>query len=89
MTPQEAVEAANFNSYQMKASFDQHDTQPGRIILNALVPQWVRRELALRGYTMEFEQRSSGPINAILVDPENGSFWGGSSNHGEDYGIGW
>jgi gamma-glutamyltranspeptidase/glutathione hydrolase len=89
MTPQEAVEAANFNSYQMKASFDQHESQPGRIVLNASMPQWVRRELALRGYTMESEQRTSGPINAILVDPENGSFWGGSSNHGEDYGIGW
>jgi gamma-glutamyltranspeptidase/glutathione hydrolase len=89
MTPQEAAEAANFNSYQMKASFDLHDTQPGRILLHASVPQWVRRELALRGYRMDFEQRTSGPINAILVDPENGSFWGGSSNHGEDYGIGW
>ncbi|HXW10311.1 MAG TPA: gamma-glutamyltransferase, partial [Steroidobacteraceae bacterium] len=89
MTPQEAVEAANFNSYQMKASFDLHESQPGRIVLNASMPQWVRRELALRGYTMESEQRTSGPINAILVDPENGSFWGGSSNHGEDYGIGW
>ena len=89
MTPQEAVEAANFNSYQMKASFDLHESQPGRVVLNASMPQWVRRDLALRGYTMEFEQRTSGPINAIQVDPENGSFWGGSSNHGEDYGIGW
>jgi gamma-glutamyltranspeptidase / glutathione hydrolase len=89
MTPQEAAEAANFNSYQMKASFDQHASQPGRIMLNASMPQWVTKELALRGYKPEFEARSSGPINAILVDPENGSFWGGSSNHGEDYGIGW
>ena len=89
MTPQEAVEAANFNSYQMKASFDLHESQPGRVVLNASMPQWVRRELALRGYTMEFEQRTSGPINAIQIDPENGSFWGGSSNYGEDYGIGW
>ncbi len=89
MTPQEAVEAANFNSYQMKASFDLHESQPGRLLLNASMPQWASRELALRGYKLEFEQRTSGPINAILVDPRNGSFWGGSSNHGEDYGIGW
>jgi gamma-glutamyltranspeptidase / glutathione hydrolase len=53
------------------------------------MPQWVVKELALRGYKPEFEARSSGPINAILVDPANGTFWGGSSNHGEDYGIGW
>jgi gamma-glutamyltranspeptidase/glutathione hydrolase len=89
MTPQEAAEAANFNSYQMKASFDLHESQPGRIVLNASMPQWVNRELALRGYTMEFQPRTSGPINAIAVDPGNGSFWGGSSNHGEDYGIAW
>ncbi|MEY2921012.1 MAG: hypothetical protein RL261_2317, partial [Pseudomonadota bacterium] len=89
MTPQEAVEAANFNSYQMKASFDQHESQPGRIVLNSAMPQWVTKELVGRGYKPEFEARTSGPINAIMVDPENGTFWGGSSNHGEDYGIGW
>ena len=89
MTPQEAAEAANFNSYQMKASFDQHESQPGRIVLNSAMPQWVTRELIGRGYKPEFEARTSGPINAILIDPENGTFWGGSSNHGEDYGIGW
>jgi len=89
MTPQEAAEAANFNSYQMKSSFDKHESQAGRIVLNDSVPQWVRKELALRGYKLEFEARSSGPINAIMIDRENGSFWGGSSNHGEDYGIAW
>jgi gamma-glutamyltranspeptidase/glutathione hydrolase len=89
MSPQEAAEAPNFNSYQMRASFDQHESHPGRIVLNASMPQWVSRELLARGYKPEFEARSSGPINAILVDPENGTFWGGSSNHGEDYGIGW
>jgi len=89
MTPQEAAEAPNFNSYQMRASFDQHESQPGRIVLNAAMPQWVSKELIARGYKPEYEARTSGPINAILIDPENGSFWGGSSNHGEDYGIGW
>ena len=89
MTPQEAAEAANFNSYQMKASFDQHASQPGRVVLNSSMPQWVTRELIGRGYKPEFEARTSGPINAIMIDPENGTFWGGSSNHGEDYGIGW
>jgi gamma-glutamyltranspeptidase/glutathione hydrolase len=89
MTPQEASEAANFNSYQMRASFDLHESQPGRIVLNTATPPWVTKELYLRGYKPEFEARSSGPINAIMIDPENGSFWGGSSNHGEDYGIGW
>ena len=89
MTPQEATEAANFNSYQMKSSFDEHKSEPGRLMLNASVPEWVRRELRLRGYKLEFEGRSSGPINAIMLDHAHGTMWGGSSNHGEDYGIAW
>jgi gamma-glutamyltranspeptidase/glutathione hydrolase len=89
MTPQEAAEAANFESFQMRSSFDKHESQPGRLVLNESVPQWVRRELALRGYRLEFQARTSGPINAILLDHAHGTLWGGSSNHGEDYGIAW
>ena len=89
MTPQEAAEGANFNSFQMRSSFDKHESQPGRIVLNESVPQWVRKELALRGYRLEYEARTSGPINAILLDHAHGTMWGGSSNHGEDYGIAW
>ncbi len=89
MTPQEASEAANFNSFQMRSSFDDHKSQPGRIMLSDQMPQWVRKELVQRGYHLEFASRSSGPINAIMLDHEHGSIWGGSSNHGEDYGVAW
>jgi len=89
MTPQEAAEAANFESLQMRSSFDKHESQPGRIVLNESVPQWVRKELALRGYQPEFKQRTSGPINAIMLDHAHGSLWGASSNFGEDYGVAW
>jgi gamma-glutamyltranspeptidase/glutathione hydrolase len=89
MTPQEAAEAANFESFQMRSSFDKHESQPGRIVLNEAIPQWVRKELALRGYRPEFKQRTSGPINAIMLDHAHGSIWGGSSNFGEDYGVAW
>ncbi|HUJ16192.1 MAG TPA: gamma-glutamyltransferase [Thermoanaerobaculia bacterium] len=89
MTPQQATEAANFNSFQMRSSFGNHEIQPGRILLNSATPPWVRGELRKMGYTEIFEDRTSGPINAIMVDRAHGTFWGGSSNHGEDYGIGW
>ena len=89
MSPQEASEAANFNSFQMRSSFDKHESQPGRILLSEQVPQWVRKELARRGYKLEFESRTSGPINAIMLDHAHGTMWGGSSNHGEDYGVAW
>jgi len=89
MTVQEATEAANFNTFQYRNSFGEHEIRPGRILLNDATPPWVRSELRKMGYTMVYEERTSGPINAIFVDRAHGSFWGGSSNHGEDYGIGW
>jgi len=89
MTVQEATEAANITSYQMRDSFADHQSFPGRLMLNTVTPPWVRQELTRMGYQLEFEERSSGPINAIFIDRAHGTLWGGSSNHGEDYGIGW
>jgi len=89
MTPQQAVEAPNFISYQMYDSFGLHEKFPGRLELNNSIPDWVRRDLKGRGYKLEYRSRTSGPINAIMLDHEHGTFWGGSSNHGEDYGIAW
>ncbi len=89
MTVQEATEAANITSYQMRDSFAQHQCFPGRLTLNTLTPPWVREELTRMGYKLEFEERTSGPLNAILIDRAHGTLWGGSSNYGQDYGIGW
>ena len=49
----------------------------------------LRTALQKMGYTLDFEDRTSGPINAIFFDRKHGTFWGGSSNHGDDYGIAW
>src|SRR5690606_30594378 len=89
MTVQEVVEAAYSNSFQMRGSFGQHEIQPGRLLLQEDTPPWVRNELQKMGYTLTFDERTSGPINAIFFDREHGTMWGGSSNHGEDYGIAW
>lgn len=89
MTPQEAAEAANITSYQMRDSFGAHESLPGRLTVNTATPEWIRSELAKMGYRLDFEERSSGPINAIELDRAHGTMWGGSSNHGEDYGIAW
>jgi len=89
MTPQEAVEAPNINSFQMRSSFGQHESRPGRMLAAESLPFYVRRELQRMGYTLEFEERTSGPITAILLDHKHHTMWGAASNHGEDYGIGW
>jgi gamma-glutamyltranspeptidase/glutathione hydrolase len=89
MNVQEAVEAPNINSFQMRSSFGDHETRPGRVLLADSMPPWVRAELRRMGYELTFEERTSGPINAIMFDVNYGTMWGGSSNHGEDYGIAW
>jgi gamma-glutamyltranspeptidase/glutathione hydrolase len=89
MNVQEATEAANVNSYQMRGSFGDHETEPGRLLLHESVPPWVQAQLRDMGYRLEFSPRTSGPINAVFFDWKNGSFWGGSSNHGDDYGVVW
>ncbi|HEY3350978.1 MAG TPA: gamma-glutamyltransferase [Thermoanaerobaculia bacterium] len=89
MTVQEAAEAANVNSYQMRSSFGAHESRPGAMMIPASLPAWVRAELVKMGYKLEPAAKTSGPINAIWLDRAHGTMWGGSSDHGEDYGIGW
>ena len=94
MTVQQAAEAANINTNQLWLSLggsktDDRKPKAGNILLHDSTPQAVRDELKKMGYVMSFDDRTSGPINAIFFDWKHGTLWGGSSNHGEDYGIGW
>lgn len=89
MNVQEAAEAPNINSFQMKGSFGKHESQPGKLLINEDTPAYVREQLRKMGYSLEVRPRTSGPINAVYFDWKHRSFWGGSSNFGEDYGIGW
>jgi gamma-glutamyltranspeptidase/glutathione hydrolase len=94
MTVQQATEAANINSNQLWLSLggmkiDDRKPKPGSILLHDRTPQSVRDTLKKMGYILSFDDRTSGPINAIYFDWKHGSLWGGSSNHGEDYGIAW
>jgi len=94
MNVQQASEAANINTNQLWLSLggsktDDRKPKPGQLLLHEKTPEAIRNELKKMGYTLSFDDRTSGPINAIFFDWKHGSFWGGSSNHGEDYGIGW
>jgi gamma-glutamyltranspeptidase / glutathione hydrolase len=89
MTVQEACEAPSFKTYQMYSSFGDHEKKPGSLVLNEQMPPWTRNDLLNMGYKLEYQPRTSGPINAIFLDWKHGTLWGGSSNHGEDYGLGW
>ncbi|HMP94456.1 MAG TPA: gamma-glutamyltransferase, partial [Phnomibacter sp.] len=94
MQVQQATEAANVNTNQLWLSLGGmqiKDRAPraGDLLLQNRTPEAVRNALRQKGYTLSFAERTSGPINAIFFDWKHGSLWGGSSNHGEDYGIAW
>ena len=89
MNVQEAAEAANINSYQMYSSFGTHSKEAGRIVVHEDTPPWVKKKLRELEYNVVTRSLTSGPINAIWFDWKHGTMWGGSSNYGEDYGIGW
>lgn len=94
MTVQQACEAANINTNQLWLSLGgtkKADRKPraGEILVSNTTADNVRSALQKMGYKVSTGNRTSGPINAIFFDWKHGSFWGGSSNNGEDYGIGW
>jgi len=94
MTVQQATEAANINTNQLWLSLGGtklSDRKPrgGDILLSNRTTEANREALKKMGYKLSFGDKTSGPINAIFLDKKHGSIWGGSSNNGEDYGIGW
>jgi gamma-glutamyltranspeptidase / glutathione hydrolase len=94
MTVQEASEAPNINSNQLWLSLGgtkiaDRKPRPGSLLLDKRATQEVVDKLKTMGYSIQFGERTSGPINAIFFDEKHKTLWGGSSNNGEDYGIGW
>lgn len=73
----------------MRNSFGDHRAGPGKILLNEATPDWVRKRLESMGYKPIYRDKTSGPINAIEFDQEQGTFMGGASDFGEDYGVAW
>ncbi len=89
MNVQEAVEAPNIVSFQMRDSFGEHESFPGKVWFNESMPDSDREKLTGMGYKPVYKERTSGPITAIYFDREHGTFWGGASDYGDDYGLAW
>lgn len=94
MTPQQASEAANINSNQLWLSLggtktDDRKPRSGSLLLDKNTAPEIIEQLKKMGYSIQLGDHTSGPINAIYFDQQHHTLWGGSSNNGEDYGIGW
>jgi gamma-glutamyltranspeptidase/glutathione hydrolase len=88
MDVQQATEAANIESFQLHSSFGEHYSQPGRIVLRSDMNTLVLRTLIRLGYELEFREKTSGPITAILFNQDFGTMSGGASDFGDDTAIG-
>jgi gamma-glutamyltranspeptidase/glutathione hydrolase len=86
---QQACEAPDITSAQMHSSFGNHAAAPGDLRVDGRTPADIIKALEGMGYKVRPAERNSGPMNAIFFDWKHGSFWAGSSNNGEDYGIVW
>jgi gamma-glutamyltranspeptidase/glutathione hydrolase len=86
---QQACEAPDITSGQMQSTFGSHVATPGDLRVDARTPKDIIKALTRMRYRVQTAQRNSGPMNAIFFDWKHGSFWAGSSNNGEDYGIVW
>ncbi|EED35536.1 gamma-glutamyltranspeptidase [Luminiphilus syltensis NOR5-1B] len=89
MNVQQAAEAHNVTSYQMQSSFGAHISEPGRLSVTPQLLPYSRNRLKAMGYDVEVVDRTYSPITAIIIDPEQGTFQGGASDYGDDYGIAW
>ena len=77
MNVQQACEAPNINSFQMRSTFDQHLSEPGRMLVAESTTPEVRKQLQAMGYSLTFSRLTSGPITAIMLDRKHGTMWGG------------
>ena len=69
MTVQEATEAANVNSEQMRSSFGAHEAKPGYLMIHASTPPWVRDELVEDGLPARRPRQDLRPHQRHLHRP--------------------
>ncbi|RIK44452.1 MAG: hypothetical protein DCC58_08230 [Chloroflexi bacterium] len=92
MDVQQAIEAPRFGTYSYPESFWPHTYRPGRLCLEARIPQGVGENLRARGHDLEWWPewtRIAGNVCAIVVDVERGTLTAGADARAEAYACGW
>ena len=92
MDPQSAVEAPRFASYSFPDSFQPHDYFPGRLQVEARIPEAVREGLKRRGHDLadwpDWTWRA-GAVCTIHANAETGVLAGGADPRRPCYAVGW
>ncbi|MBN9659646.1 MAG: gamma-glutamyltransferase [Acidobacteria bacterium] len=90
MNPQQAVEAARYQTRHLVSSFDNHSMSPADLILDERMGQTVQRELMQRGHRVEVRSRygsGAAPV-AIRIRP-NGVIEAGADPYGYRSAVAW
>lgn len=90
MELQDAIEAPRLASYAFPSSFAPFDYFPGRIAVEARIPQSVRDELAARGHEVKDWPEMTwlaGSVEAVLSDPKAGLVRAGADPRRPAYAI--
>jgi gamma-glutamyltranspeptidase/glutathione hydrolase len=89
---QAAIESPRFASYSFPSSFAPFDYYPGRLAIEARIPEPVIEELARRGReTQRWPDWiwTAGAVCAIDVDKKRGAIEAGADPRRAAYALGW
>ena len=89
---QEAIESPRFASYSYPSSFAPYDYYPGRLAIEARIPEPVIAELARRGHEIQRWPDwiwTAGAVCAIHVDKKRGVMEAGADPRRAAYALGW
>ena len=92
MDPQAAVEAPRFATYSFPDSFEPHSIQPGRLVLEARLPQTLADQLASVGHDVQWWPDwtwKAGAICMIDSNPLAGLHHAGADPRRSTYALGW
>ena len=89
---QSAIESPRFASYSYPSSFAPYDYYPGRLAIEARIPEPVIAELARRGHEIQRWPDwiwTAGAVCAIDVDRKRGVIEAGADPRRAAYALGW
>jgi gamma-glutamyltranspeptidase / glutathione hydrolase len=89
---QAAIESPRFASYSYPSSFAPFDYYPGRLAIEARIPETVIAELARRGHEIQRWPdwiRTAGAVCAIELDRRRGVIEAGADPRRAAYALGW
>jgi gamma-glutamyltranspeptidase/glutathione hydrolase len=92
MDPQAAVEAPRFATYSFPDSFEPHSILPGRLVLEARMPQALADQLAGVGHDVQWWPDWTWKAGAIcMIDsaPKDGLHHAAADPRRSTYAVGW